>query len=969
MKTVTWRKLMTVSGFLCLPLADAAAANQDWSATPSGTNDSGQYLANSGTNWSSGNAPVGNGDRWRFAYGSTGTNIYNDFAPDTKFILLFEYSPPAYTISGNRINLSGLTNNSDQTETLNLDVLMNSSLNVGGNNAAGTIDITGTLFNSGGNWNLTPMLSGTLSIGGIALSESGTWRTFNLGALTEKGALNTANSNPAATVSIGNISNGGSGASSFNNGSLSHVLLTGTNSYTGATAFGAHSFTELVYSAADGQDQKLSTTNGLSIYSGTLLLTGGTVRETLNGNLNLGRNSFGSGVTYIERSSGSSSIKLNGSVTRTNNGAPGSLSIAALLQVGADNLLGSTGSTAFGNGYGTSGIVGTWVTIGGKDWAVWNNDPDSPNHGMLSALTEYNDDFASWNTGEGGTTRSVNALLTTSGSLLSDRGRQISTLKIDTATGSGTLQIGNTLSLFSGGLIFTGANDYKIEGGALVSDSANAYQLNIWQNGAGELEIASDLKLYRTIAKAGDGTLLLSGSNSYGNSDSDSYVNRTFMLFGGTVRLGSDHAINDPKLRLFIESGALDLHGHNAAVNAVVGQSDGKFVFTNSDNDTLADLIVGIRDDTTTSDYYGLGGGTVLTGNLRLVLQGNSATPVSLYANTHTGGVKFLGNLTQRNSLGLYRVTTTDAFGAAGSTVEFGDNGGFAVSFSGDWSNPVTVSGSNAFIYGESKQFNATGKWTGSGDIELRNRTDNTGIYYYALLGDMSEFSGTVKVSSAGNNQASKFTDATKLMLSGTALNSPDATYTLWRSQDSAGTAESTLNVALQFDHPTAGATYDAYLGDLTSANQSGGAAMNGGVVTDLSQGVVSNNRTNSTVTLHVGSANHAYSEFAERIIDSGMLNNAGALVNVVAGAKVAVDKVGTGTWALTGSNSYSGSTTVSGGVLLISGEGNLANTSAVTVSGGTLQLTDNGTIANPNNNAVEVTNGALLVDTAYAWT
>jgi autotransporter-associated beta strand protein len=88
--------------------------------------------------------------------------------------------------------------------------------------------------------------------------------------------------------------------------------------------------------------------------------------------------------------------------------------------------------------------------------------------------------------------------------------------------------------------------------------------------------------------------------------------------------------------------------------------------------------------------------------------------------------------------------------------------------------------------------------------------------------------------------------------------------------------------------------------------------------------------------------------EISGTITDS-VAGNAGQLAT-------SVTKAGTGTWTLSGANTYTGATTVSAGTLLISGT--LAGTSGVTVSGGTLQL---GAAERINNSATLTLSGGAL--------
>ena len=108
---------------------------------------------------------------------------------------------------------------------------------------------------------------------------------------------------------------------------------------------------------------------------------------------------------------------------------------------------------------------------------------------------------------------------------------------------------------------------------------------------------------------------------------------------------------------------------------------------------------------------------------------------------------------------------------------------------------------------------------------------------------------------------------------------------------------------------------------------------------------------TNGTVILQVGSNSVADGTYAGAIMETDSANR-----------KIAISKVGSNTWILTGGNlSYSGATTVSGGILQLGDSSHATNLtkSVVTVkNGGTLK--NWGTIANP----VAVENGGEVRST-----
>jgi autotransporter-associated beta strand protein len=110
-----------------------------------------------------------------------------------------------------------------------------------------------------------------------------------------------------------------------------------------------------------------------------------------------------------------------------------------------------------------------------------------------------------------------------------------------------------------------------------------------------------------------------------------------------------------------------------------------------------------------------------------------------------------------------------------------------------------------------------------------------------------------------------------------------------------------------------------------------------GGYVTSLA-----NVASNTTATLTISNAVGDSATFGGQIVDGSLLN--AALGTSATNVKMALTKTGSGTQILSGSNSYTGTTTVSGGLLTIASNGSIqSSTNTIVNSSATLLMNGTG--------------------------
>ncbi|MEI9999334.1 MAG: autotransporter-associated beta strand repeat-containing protein [Verrucomicrobiota bacterium] len=236
-------------------------------------------------------------------------------------------------------------------------------------------------------------------------------------------------------------------------------------------------------------------------------------------------------------------------------------------------------------------------------------------------------------------------------------------------TGTGILQVGGTNGIAQG----AGTATVNLGGGTVqVIDSNLTTSVNATLVAATQSTIDTNnlgatfsgiLSGSGSLAKAGAGTLLLSGANGYSGGTT---------INGGTIQAGSASALGGANGSLLINNGTFDLNGFNTSVGALNGTANA--TITNNAGPGSR-LTIGA----------GNGGGTyagVLAdgdGTLGLDKSG-TGTEILTGANTYTGGTQVLqGTLTAGSASAFGQGSLTN-----NGTVNAG-NGNHAINVHGDY--------------------------------------------------------------------------------------------------------------------------------------------------------------------------------------------------------------------------------------------------------------------------------------------
>jgi autotransporter-associated beta strand protein len=881
----------------------------------------------------------------------------------------------ALTLSGSGISSDGALRNISGNNTFGGLLTLGAATRI--NSDAGTLTLSNTGTITGAGFDLTVGGVGNTTIAGILGTTTGTLTKDGAGTLTLSGA-NTYTG--LTTVSTGSLAIGSSGSLFSGNaltvGASSTADFANAGQTLGAVSNANIASNALNFSATSGTVTLGSLSGaGNTRFGSDAVITGGIAEGTVNAVGNLTANLSG-GTTTV---GGVATIGTLSSGTANLNGAT---SAVTTLTGGTVNLGGSTALTVNAGTYaGGMAGGGSLTKAGATTLTLTGANSYTGNTTVSTGVLNIQHASALGTTAAGTTVASGAALqlqnnitvgaeaLTLSGSGVASGGALNNLSGTNTFGGlitlgaatrinadTGTLTLSNTGTITGAGFELTlgGAGDIVVD--SIIGTGAG----NLIKDGAGTVTLnAANTFTGTTTIQAG--TLKLGAANALGSTSSifiNDVAGALLDLNGFDVALGSLAGGGTSGGGVSLGSTTLTVGGDNSSTSfasnltgsgGLTKVGTGTFTLTQANAYTGLTTVSAGELDLNTTGAPSIAGNLRVNGGIAKLLQSDQlASGKTLVVNSGTfdlqsfdqtlAGVQLTGG-TLAGTTGT--LTSTSAFDLQAGTVSAGLAG--AVGLNKTTTGTLTLSGSNSYtgtttVAAGTLSFNAAAALGATSAVNLADTT--TLIYTGAATTVDRNLAVTAGTGTLRNTGGDTLTLAGTLTKNGTILTFAegdfDVTGTIAGASANSDLVVDGATVTLSHANTYNGPTFLRNGASLTAAVT---GALPAGTRTDLF--LDSTGTGSSTLTLGadqvVASLTGATSstvDLGANALTVGTTSGSTTFAGTITGSGGALVKDGASTLSLTGTNSYSGGTTLTGGGTLVFTTGGLGTTGTVNFSG-----------------------------------
>ena len=708
------------------------------------------------------------------------------------------------TLQGSTVGIgeiAGAVINNNATNTTSLTKTGTGTWILSGNNTfTGTTTVSGgilqfaktaSLYNgTTADWTAAKIRvssGGTLAfnVGGIGEFSAGNVSTLltNLGGAnggTSTGfasgsniGFDTTNAGGSFTIAdiIANSTGSGGGAIGLTKLGTNTLILTGANTYTGATTVG-------ISGGANAGTLQLSgagkiSNNATTIFGGTLDLngtnqsittlalgggaSGSTAAVTTgSGTLTLGGNVDYSATNNASGASISGNLNLGGA-TRTftigdSSAATSDLTIGAAISngnltksgagtltlSGVNNYTGTTSTSA-----GTLSLIGS-LTGGGAISTSGTGIVSQSAAGVISGASAFTQGSSGTSILSGNNTFTGGVTINAGTLQLGNAGALNNTVGSENAITFGASSTG-VLSLNGNNIVINSLTSNATPGTPVVQNANTAAAIltvgntaNATSSYAGVLQDGTGGGSL-SLTKAGTGALTLSGNNTYTGGTT---------ITSGSISLGADGAMGNGNLTFSPTANAfLNLNGKNQTVTGLTVQAGALAIIQNNLNNTTGTITFDIASgiSSSTSNFSVRDQGT--NGKVAVVKTGAGTLDFSTY---DTSRMTYTAGLTVNGGTLSYNATAVLGNSTAGSAITLG---GGTLNYTG--SSSVTIANNATLTAGTSSALNnAAGTVTVSGTIGGSGNLSKSGA-------------GTLTLSSANTYQGATTINAGTINLTG----------------------------------------------------------------------------------------------------------------------------------------------------------------------------------------------------------